>query len=52
MERGEEGKVARGYTERGGEGVLIVVNRGELSILFRPPPQKKKKQAPIFNHSP
>ena len=29
MERGEEGKVARGYTERGGEGVLREVKRGE-----------------------
>ena len=29
MERGGEGKVARGYTKRGGEGVLRVVKRGE-----------------------
>ena len=55
MERGEEGKVARGvHGERRRGGVLRVVKRREgyfpwkLSILFRPP----KNQAPIFNHTP
>ena len=52
MERGEEGKVARGgvHGERRRGGLLRVVKRGEgyfpwkLSILFRPP----KKPSPYF----
>ena len=43
-----------GYMERGGEGMLRVVKRGEgyfpwkLPLFLDPP----KNQAPIFNHTP